>query len=108
MKDLVQFFENQSSVLKPYRIWFGNLPIVIFLLLGLMAFSFRFEQGLPSWLFNVGIGLMPIFIWSWGLFLVVGWFNSGRKKLPRIIEFFQSIFLLFWFCVPVLGLVWLI
>lgn len=108
MNNLIQFFENHSDALKPYRVWFGVLPVVIFLFLALMIFSFRSEQSLPSWLFNVGASLMPIFVWSWGLFLVVRWFNSERRRLPNIVEFFQALLLLLWFFVPVLGMIWLI
>ena len=107
MNALVTYFEDQSASLRPYKSWFIGVLIIAIAILAVLLVGFRTEQGLPKWLITVGVCLMPVCVWSFGLLLILKWFSPERNKIPSAIESVESLFIIFWFIVPILSLAWL-
>lgn len=105
-------YKNIAIKIEPFKQSFFLMTIFGFFLLALsILISVKFQSNL---LILHGIGFI-MFLWGWGLFLVITWYGKKSKnkaKLPHSIvvfaEWFSSIFLNIWFIFGSTGILFFI
>lgn len=90
-----------------YRLFFVIFGVGIFFVVASILLSAKYQSNLS---FLRGLGFL-LFLWGWGLFLIINWFGKKSKfteKLPKfvvfLLEWILAVFLDTWFTIGSIGI----